>query len=176
MDYAKNEYWRKKYYKKLKVLDTDKDGFITKADFDIIIQRYKDLGKTDEKRLAKVKESFTAIMESQGIVDDSIKLTYDELIERAGKNSGKFEDFVLSLTASFELIDSNDNGVLSFQEWVEYYRALDIDTKYARASFDAIDTDNDGIISKDEFVAYNYEFYFSVEDKLKSSIMYGPLD
>ena len=54
-------------------------------------------------------------------------------------------------------------------------KALNIDKAHARASFDAMDTNGDGKISKEEFVAYHVEFYYTAEDKLKSSILYGPL-
>ena len=175
-DFSKNEYWRKNYYKELSTRDANKDGFLAREDFDIIIQRYRDLGKTDEKRLAKLYETFEDMMESLGILDYGTKLTYEQVMEITGKNGAKYEDFVKCLTASFEVIDSDDNGVISYDEWENYYKALGIDTKYARASFDAMDTDGDGVISKDEFVAYNKEFYFSVDDNLKSSIMYGPLE
>ncbi len=52
-------------------------------------------------------------------------------------------------TAVFETMDSDGNGVISFNEWVDYY------TAYARASFDAMDTDGDGVVSNEEFYEYN---------------------
>lgn len=121
----------------------------------LILQRYRDLGTTDEKRLAKLKDSLTEIRESVGIVDGTIKMTYDEVIDNCAKTSGKFEDLVKVFTANFEIIDSDEDGVISFQEWVDYYTAIDIDIKHARASFDAMDTNGNGFVSKEEFVAYN---------------------
>ena len=129
-----------------------------------------------KKKLAKLYETFEDMMKTLGILDYGTKLTLQQVMEITGKNSGKFEDYEECLIASFEVIDSNDNGVISYDEWENYYKALAIDTKYARASFDAMDTDGDGVISKDEFVAYTKEYYFSADDKLNSSIMYGPLD
>ena len=59
---------------------------------------------------------------------------------------------------------------------MDHYKALGADVAYARASFDAMDMDGNGVVSKEEFTAYNIEFFYSTEDKLNSSIMYGPLD
>ena len=77
---------------------------------------------------------------------------------------------------SFKLLDLNDNGVISFEEWKSHYVVRGIPTEYARASFDAMDKNGDGEISLEEFVAYNYEYFCSDEDKLSSSILYGPLE
>ncbi len=52
---------------------------------------------------------------------------------------------------------------------------LGIDTVHARASFDAMDANGDSIVSKEEFTAYLKEFYLTAEDKLKSSLLLGPL-
>jgi hypothetical protein len=39
-----------------------------------------------------------------------------------------------------------------------------------------MNTSGDGVVSMDEFIQYNKEFFFTTEDTLKSSILYGPLD
>ena len=57
-------------------------------------------------------------------------------------------------------------SLTSFNEWADFYKAMGIDTVYARASFDAVDLNGDGIISK--------EAEFFTEDMLKSSIMFRP--
>ena len=76
----------------------------------------------------------------------------------------------------FEMMDSDGNGEISFKEWVEYYTAMGIDTVHAKPSFNAMDINGDDIVSKEEFLAFIKEFYLSVEDKLNSSVLYGPLE
>ena len=44
------------------------------------------------------------------------------------------------------------------------------------ASFRAMDRNHDTLLSREEFKAYHVEYFFTSEDKLNSSILYGPLN
>lgn len=172
---VKNEFWHKKMTKELSVRDADKDGFISRSDFQLIIQRYKDMGSSEE-HLKKLNKNFDAICFMFGVKDEHTKLSFEQCIDSFSKAGAMVGDVSEVFTTHFEIIDSDGNGEISYKEWVNCYKALDIDTAYARASFDACDTNGDGIISKEEFAAYAYEFIFTAEDKLKSSIIHGPLE
>ena len=52
---VKSEFWHKKIQAVNKIRDLNKDGFISKADYKIFIQHYKDLGSSEEhvKKLTK---------------------------------------------------------------------------------------------------------------------------
>ena len=76
----------------------------------------------------------------------------------------------------FDVIDANGDGLIDLDEWRVLYECRGIPVEYAKASFVAMDADHDGLISRKEFVDYQFEFTFTSEDKLKSSILYGPLD
>ncbi len=67
------------------------------------------------------------------------------------------------------------NGTISLKEWEIHYNVFGIPVEHAKASFEAMDTDKDGVISQDEFVAYYTEYFYTTEDTLTSSILYGPL-
>ena len=170
-----NEFWKKKMWAAMKVRDTDGDGFITSSDFKLVVQRYKDMGASEE-HLGKLQKGFAEMYKASGIADDSTVLTYDQFATNFAKAIESGLEFTKVYTTQFEIIDSDGNGEISFKEWVDYYKALGIDTAQAKASFNAMDTNGDSIVSKEEFVAFNEEFYFTVENKLKSSILYGPLD
>ena len=105
-----------------------------------------------------------------------MKLTHENLVANFEKTEINVDELTKIFITWFEIIDSDANGEISFKEWVDYYKVVGIDTAHARASFDAMDTNHDGVVSKEEFHAYNVEYYYSAEDKLHSSIMYGPLD
>ena len=174
-DLVKNDFWRKKMLAIFRVRDVNKDGFLSRADFKITIQCYKDLGSSEE-HLKKLDTQFDMICMNLGLKDDSVRLTFEEIMANFEKSDSKDENVDNTFKLAFEMINSSGNGVISFKEWVDYYRVFGIDTAYARASFDAMDTNSDGIVSKEEFFTYNIEYYKSVEDKLHSSIMYGLLD
>ena len=70
----------------------------------------------------------------------------------------------------FNILDLNDDGVISFEGWKAYYHCLKIDQAHARASFDAMDANSDGVVSKEGFVNFLFEYYFTDENKLGSAI------
>lgn len=176
MDLEKNELWRKKIFTALKARDVNKDGFISNADFDMIIQRYKDMG-ISESHSKKLHSHYNELCKILGIADGVTKLTYEQVRANFAKAGAKsnFTELAKIASAHFELIDTDENGEISFKEWVDFYKAMGIDTVHARPSFDAMDTNHHGVISGEEFAAYFTEFFFTTEDKLKSSIMFGPL-
>ena len=148
--------------------DLDKDGWITRNDFKLVIQRYKELGASQE-HLDKLSSLLLGSLDKMGLTDDSKNFSYQEFEEMWAK---------IPITDAagmqmFRIIDSNNDGKISFKEWQDYYTCVDIDLKYARASFDAMDTDHDGIVSQEEFKASFHEYFYSTEDKLQSSLMYG---
>lgn len=152
--------------------DANKDGFISIADFDLVVQRHRDIG-TPEKHIKILEEKFKKLCESWGLTDRSMRFTIAEMLDKycvqASERINVFWDL-------FESVDVNGNGEISFDEWVTHYKVMGIDSKHARPSFDAMDFNGDGTVSREEFVDYHKEFFQSNEDKLKSSILYGPLD
>ena len=89
------------------------------------------------KHMADLIKRQDAMLEHINLNDDSVKYSYDqfkkfilEIIETAGE---KYKDI---LRNSFKTLDLNEDGVISFEEWIVSYKVLGIDTKYACASFD----------------------------------------
>ena len=128
-----------------------------------------------EEHLVRLNKIIGNLCNSLGIADGVTKLTFEQCIKKFFESGAKAGDLDSLLMAQFEMMDSDGNGEISFKEWVEYYNCHG-DRHSAKHSFDAMDTNGDGIVSKEEFLAFLNEFYFSVEDKLKSSILYGPLE
>ena len=145
-----NEFWKKKASRAIQVRDTNKDGRISKADFDLVVQRYREMGASKE-HLKKMDDYFMEKFISRGMLDGA-SFTYDQFAALLAKTA-KHEDRGRPFDAMFDIIDSNGNGVISYEEWVQYYKAVGIDTKYARASFDAMDANGDKAVSKEEFTA-----------------------
>ena len=172
---AKNPFYMKKLMRECKVRDTSNDGFIARDDFEIIIQRYKDMGYSDQ-HIKVLSERYEKYMEVLGIADPNAKLTYEQVITNFLKASNHVEVLEKLIDGHFAIIDGNGDGEVSFTEWVDSHKAMGIDTAHAKASFAAMDKNGDGAVSKEEFMAYNKEFYVSTEDTLNSSILFGPLD
>ena len=174
----KNPFWKVKVRKAVSIRDADKSGTISKRDFEIIVERYKKFNTSRPDTLEKLSKNFSVYCDDFGLSDPNEELSYEEFEERWMRcisNTNKLENEKEFFKEMFIVLDTDDNGVITFDEWKNHYMALGIPVEHAKDSFDAIDVDKDGKITKDEFVNYHAEFFFSTENKLNSAILYGPL-
>ena len=170
----KSEFWRRKLHTAVALQDVDKDGFITRHDFDLIVQHYKDAGSPPE-HIKEMEKSFKVMYKIWGVPEDR-KMTLEEFEKNYAdgivETHANADEFFLNM---FKQIDINGDGMISVREWQVHNAAIRIDSESAKKSFEAMDTNHDGVISKEEFVAFHKEFFFTTEDKLKSSLLFGPL-
>ena len=176
-DPEKREFFRKKYMNCMRTLDTNKDGIITRKDIVNIADDHKSLGLSEECYKSLVQE-YETISDALGLTDHSKALPLGEATENWMQ---KLETTVLDSSTEknrfrimFNNVDTNRNGQISYDEWVNHCKAYGV-VDYAEVSFKAMDINGDGIISQEEFSAYIYEFFYTTDDKLHSSVLYGPL-
>lgn len=170
-----NPFWNKKLDRALKIRDVDKDGVISRSDFELTLKRFSQVEGISQERLATYRRHVEEMCTKWGLTDASKSLSYDEMkriTAKIAEDQNKRELF----TDLFNLLDTNQDGDISFTEWQTFYRCMGVDLAYAKASFDAVDRNGDGGISRDEFLDYHCEFLFSTENNLNSAILYGPLD
>ncbi len=171
----KSDFWIKKLHTAALAQDVDKDGFVTRKDFDTIIQYYKDTGAPPE-HVKNLRENFDKLYVVWGLTDENRKVTVEDFVEMWREKVD--EIFALAddiISGWFKQVDINADGKISIEEWLIHNAALKLDSETAKKSFEAMDTNGDGVVSAEEFKAYHFEFFFSAEDKLKSSILFGPL-
>ena len=169
-------FWNQKLDCAIFATDVDKDGLITRKDFKLLAQRYKDLGDLSREQQQRIDTCMMKLCDSVGLTDDTKQFTYEEF-KRGHANIDSLSQVLdTNFRIAFDALDVNGNGVVSMQEWELHYKGMGIDPKYAKASFKAMDTNGDGVVSLEEFTAYNVEFFSTTENKLNSAILYGPLD
>ena len=168
-------FWNKKMDLAIKYRDADKDGFISQADFNNAGDRYVSIAKASPEKVELAKKQRSIVFEKLGLTDPSAKVSYDVLKKFTAK-SAENPDRRKFVAGLFDILDLDSNGELSYEEWETHHKCNGIDTAYAKASFEAMDTDKNGVVGRDEFTDYYEEFYYSTEDKLNSSLLYGPLD
>ena len=172
---ANDSSWKKKLRHAFNKRDVNKDGFISRADFDLVVSHYQDMGSSNE-HTKKLKDTFNKCCNEWGLTDSTKQFTIDQILEIHGKHLGEMKKLDSMYSEMFDSVDMNGNGLISFEEWENHYKSLGIDVKYARAFFEAMDFNKDNQVSRNEFIEYHKEFFFSTEDKLHSSLLYGPLD
>ncbi|CAB3982222.1 sarcoplasmic calcium-binding [Paramuricea clavata] len=111
-----NEFYLKKLYRSAQVTDADKDGVITRADYDLMIKRYNELGMPEENK-QELSDAMYGMCGSLGLTDYSKSLTYDEIVQSWIDNVEKGEH----AEPSFKAMDTDGDGVISHDEFVAYH-------------------------------------------------------
>ena len=82
-DLTKNEFWLKKMTARFHALDLNKDGVLTKADFDIFTERTIQIGKLSEAQAERNWKLHNEILSAYG--DENLKLTLAGFFEATAK-------------------------------------------------------------------------------------------
>jgi len=75
----------------------------------------------------------------------------------------------------FPSIDSNGDGIIQEQEYVNFFNILGIDSDHAKVSFHGMDTDHDGFLSLEEYVAAGDDFMTNKVENSLGTFFFGPL-
>ena len=171
---SKSDFWKKKIRKAIETRDADKDGFISRKDFELVVERYKKLTNCTQEKFEALSNMTMMTCNATGLVDDNVKISYSdfEKQEIAILSEKNNKDFFKRM---FVCLDADDKGVISLKEWEAHNAALGIPSEHAQISFEAMDSDGDGQVTMEEFLQYHFEYFCTAENKLNSSILYGPL-
>lgn len=141
----------------------------------MVLDRYINLAKAPAEKVVLAQKQQSIVLEKMGLTDSGAGVSFEKVMELTSEMADNPDRTKITFTM-FELLDLDGDGTINFDEWKMHYLCNNTNADYARASFDAMDTDKNGLISRDEFINYLDEFYYSTEDKLNSSILFGPLD
>ena len=173
VELRKSEFWRKKFRKAVETRDADKNGYISRSDFQLVLERYQKLSETTAEKCEALSNFLLTFCDNVGLADASVQLTYEEFEHRWQDlmANGKMK---IMYQHMFDILDVNGDGFISVKEWKAHILALGMSYEHGQQAFEAMDTNGDGKISMDEFVEYHFEYFYTVENKLNSAILYGP--
>eukprot|EP00731_Ephydatia_muelleri_P001082 Em0001g1082a len=153
-------------------MNSKKDGVLTKADFDILIERIIKIGKLNDAQAERSRKLLAKLLPLFG--GETFKLTQEGFNDAAAKSSeGNYP--VLLANEFFDILDTDADGIISYNEWVVYFESIGTDVQHARPCFDALDTNKDGEISRSEFVDATVNFIRSRDESHPSRFLYGPV-
>ena len=171
----KSEFWKKKFRKAVESRDTDKNGSITRSDFELVVESYKKSAGGTTDKIEKLSKLMSSFCDKLGL-SDSVVLSYEEFKQRWQAMMAQDPDVNNMLFKSmFVCLDAKGDDIIDIDEWKMHNAAMGIPPGYAQDSFNAMDQDGDEKITMDEFVNYHAEFFFTTENKLNSAILFGPL-
>lgn len=161
-------------------VDIDKDGVITKKDFDQMADRFIAEGSLKPERGQALRESLFAVWEKfwhhlGGEDREKIeKGPFVDAMKHIVACPNAKEILKAPLPFFFAAVDSNEDGQISEEEYVTFFKCIGIEPTLAGASFKAIDANHDGQLSEDEFVDAGMEFFTSQESTNDTKLFWGP--
>jgi len=172
-------FWEKKMITYFNRIDLNRDGKISKEDFEDMAAKFIDAGFVSAANKATFTSNICGIWDSYlsklgkdgGITSADFTAQAKELVKTdAGKNTlgGALDNF-------FKAVDTDGDEQISATEFELFYKIIGLDTSSAGSSFAAIDENNDGQLSLDEFKTAGIQFFTLEDESHPSKLFWGPL-
>lgn len=174
-----SDFWMKKMRTYFQRIDFDKDGAVTRSDFEAMAQRFKESGKLSEGHAQHLMDALCKLWdENYNEMAGGQKLDETAFIAAMNKLAHEpslKENLQRPLPLFFSAVDDNEDGFISQDEYKLFFSILGLDPNMAPSSFQAIDTNNDGLLSKEEFLEAGTDFFTSEDAASPNKLFWGPL-
>ncbi|MFD6160045.1 EF-hand domain-containing protein [Nocardia sp. NPDC060256] len=162
--------------------DQGQDGYLSESDFHQMAILFTALPGGDAPENAKALhdafDKWWSLLLAGGDSDGDGKLDRQEFItvmQSSVTTPENFETAVLAIADAFmRIVDTNNDGTLSFDEYVRMYDSLGVDPAHSSDAFRRLDRDGDGSLSYDEFRTAITEFYLSDDENAPGNWLLGP--
>ncbi|NEO91174.1 MAG: hypothetical protein F6K56_13375 [Moorea sp. SIO3G5] len=161
-------------------IDADSGGTINEEDFRLVLNKLATLRrlKPNSLQYAYLRSILLSLWNNLSLADQNsdAEITleewfkyYDNLIK-----SDAYEPLIqLQCDVLFDLLDEDENGEISQQEYVDLVSAYGVDASWARENFGQLDLNSDGHISKEELFTLIDEFFRSDNPKSPGNYFWG---
>lgn len=160
-------------------IDFDKDGAITKKDFEGMAERFVSTEKLNEAKgnelRAKLIQVWEKYLKDGHEVSGLDQATFIATLKKQVTDPNLRQTLAGPLPLFFSAVDANGDGFIQQDEFQLFFQILGLDPNFAPASFNAIDTNNDGKLSLDEFVTAGVDFFTSEDETNPNKFFWGPL-
>ncbi|MGD8321338.1 MAG: EF-hand domain-containing protein [Gemmatimonadota bacterium] len=167
-----------------RLYDVDDDGRIARPDFERVLENVRALhgADPDSQTHRGLREGFlsrwhalaaSADIDEDGGVDLSEWLAYwDAVLADEGRYAAEVTSVAEHL---FEIFDTDEDGVLGSDEFVNFYAVYGLKSALARQIFLDLDVDGDGRVTRQELVDMAHDFYRSDDPDAPGNRLFGPL-
>jgi len=173
-----SDFWIRKMKTYFQRIDFDKDGSITRKDFEGMGTRFVEKEKADaatgeiiKTKICAVWDSYLSKVGGDGINQDA----FIEAMKKQVADPNLKETLKGPLPLFFQAVDANQDGFISSDEYGIFFDIIGLDPNMAPASFQAIDTNNDGLLSQDEFIEAGTAFFLEDDAASPTKLFWGPL-
>jgi len=172
-----SDFWLQKMRTYFDRIDFDKDGAITRKDFEGMAARFSE--KLDKGKADELTKNITAVWDKylQGVGGGEAikKEPFIQAMKKLVKDPSMKATVEGPLPLFFAAVDSDNDSMISSPEFANFFSILGLDPAMAPASFQAIDTNNDGQLSLEEFTEAGSEFFFADDPSKPTKLFWGPL-
>ena len=153
--------WIKKMKMRFHLLDADMNGILDNDDIALVAKRvaaYRNEGPdTEHYYVESIESVFMKLSEKQGLNEEEFVESARKFVSQpdAEVRVKEFADNV------FEIVDANKDGVISKDEYTQFYRALNASQEMIDGFFNTADTNGDGFINRSEIRESYVKFFFT---------------
>ncbi|MBW4719848.1 EF-hand domain-containing protein [Saccharothrix obliqua] len=156
-----------------RAMDANDDGYLERADFEALTERWAGIRDGDGTRLRELVMNWWDTLRSASDENRDDRVTFDELLSVVD-NLGTMLDLVVATAESmFEAVDEDGDGEISAPEYGRLIRAWTGADTPTDAVFARLDLDGDGHISKGEFARHWVEFWAGDDEDAPGTHVFG---
>lgn len=174
-------FWEKKMGTYFNRIDFDKDGTITRKDFEGMGERFIEVkpetaGPTGEAIKSKLNAVFDKYVSGIG-GDAGTALNKANFVAGMEKMLGEADTLKGPLPLFFQAVDANSDGMIDESEYGIFFKVLGRAPEEGVTAFRAIDTNNDGLLSEEEFCDAGVKYFTNKDDEnCPSKFFWGNLE
>ena len=159
--FTDNPAWIKKMKMRFAILDVDTNGVINQDDVALVaknIAAYREEGEEAEKRYFKILKAVTTFVLAGAEVDEE---TFVQEMKQFVSQPDAKERVKKLADMIFSVIDANNDGVISYNEFCQFYKAMNANQELIDTLFKQADTNKDGVIDHLETQESYAKYFFS---------------
>lgn len=165
--------------------DSNKDGFVERADWERCAQRLADLRSLslDAPEYDALRKMHVEIWMKYWLPADSDgdgKVSLQEYLDLTDqlKTAKKLSmEMLLDLFGTiFDTIDLDGDKKITLDDYKSYFRAWGVDESLADDAFASLDLNGDGVLTRMSFVQFGANFFVSDDENEFGNMLFGVLE
>ena len=171
-DYLKNAKWVKRAGEFFDRCDFNKDGYLSREDWLLCVDNLAEVITDRPALIAKLREASLEFVAALGLTE-GVKVDRQKYLECLAalavaeiarvKGGGKSLLWRLD-NAMFDVVDTNHDGNVTFEEYNVLMKTSHFDLECAKATFALLDKNKNGKIDRNEFTSANFKFWFELDN------------